>query len=200
MKKIIPTLFLIFTFFTTHSASALTSEALTIAVPTNLPTKICSGSKFSGVNVVWGGVTDERDTHALVSVYKNDVEIQNFVTDQPLTSYFDQHIQSVLSQCGINFVKPNQPHSYVLNVLIEKFGAESDKKLVKSSAEAESRLKLVFEADYTNVDVKVAFMMDSKMPSFKNKKKLSAMMSDLFVGTLTEMIQNGQLDFIKSVH
>ncbi len=197
MKKITTALFLILSLINIANAFALTSETLSIAVPTNLPAQICTTNKFGGVTVVWGGVTDDRETTSLVSVSKKEVEVQNFTTDQPLTSYFDQHLQSVLSKCGMNFVKASQPHSYVLTVLIEKFGAESDKKLVKSSTEAESRIKLIFESDYTNVDVKVAYMMDSKMPSFKNKKKLSKMMSDLFVGTLTEMIQNGQLDFIK---
>lgn len=172
------------------------AETITLNVPAGIETKICPAAKWQNLNIVWGGVKDERQTQSLVSVSKKDIEVQNFTTDMPLQNYFDQHVKATLTKCGINFVASAQPHEFVLTIIVEHFGAESNKTLVKASTEAEGRLKLNFDSDYTNVNVNVAYLMGSKTPSFKNKKKLTKIMSDLFVGTISEMIQNGQLDFL----
>lgn len=198
MKNIITFIFISLILLSSTQVFAEQDTTLDLTLPLGFEQSICKTKIWSGINVIWNGVKDERENKSVATVYnKKGEELYTYNTLQPLTAYFDQYIPKLLGHCGLNFVKKNEPHTYTLTAIINNFSANMDKSLVKSKTSAEGRLSLNFDMDYSNVDVKVAYLMDNKGAAFKSKKQLQKMLTELLHGTIAQLIESGQINFLE---
>lgn len=198
MKKyLLISFFAVLSFLISNQGFAVETQSLQILLDPAYEAKICPSPLFKNTAIAWGGVKDERESKDLSVIYKKEQAVMSFQTDKPLADYYDEHLQTVLKRCGMNLVATNAKHELTVVAHIQEFTADMNKTLTKSQTQADSRLVLTFDGDYVNYDVNIGFEMDSNSASFKNKKKLQKTMSELFFGTLNEMIRSDQLKFLK---
>lgn len=196
MKKLI-TITFILSLFITFNSFATTDTTLSLKIPQKIDSKICRKKIFNNIDVTWLGVKDMRKEKTIATMEKSNGEIQTYSTALPLSTYFDQTFQSVLRACGLNIVPKQQNHGYKVSAKIREFSAKLDKNLIKSEISAKSEVVLLFKNNFATVDVGIGYIIESKGPNFKNKKKMQKMMSELFVGTIKEIIASDQINFLK---
>jgi len=192
---------LVFVTFILFSNTALSADnpAIEINLPPAFEKNICKTKIWDKVYISWNGVKDLRSSKSVAAISKKNDQPTEFFTVKPVSDYFDQLVPTVLKECGINIVSKNQKHTYDVSLSINNFGVEMDKALVKSSINAESRITLDFESEYSSFEINVNYLSDSKGSSFKSAKKLESLISELMLGTLTEMIESKQMDFLQNL-
>lgn len=197
MKK--PTLFILslFVFILSTQATLAYQETLTITVAPRFANSICKKDKWNPIKVSWQGVTDRRTSKTVATITNKRHQSHSYGLDRPLSHYFDQNLIMVFQRCGLVIVPKGVKAAYKARAQIKTFLAKTTKDVDTPELQGTSELVVSFESRFSTVDVKAEHNMETKNPPSKNKKKVEKIISDLFEGTLEEIISSNQISFLK---
>ena len=180
------------------SFPAFADETVFITAPLGVANSVCRQPIWqSGTSFVWKGIKDERPTTEVAVIDQKNREPKKYISARNLEVYFDKAIPAILTQCGLIQKTASESANYNISVSLKKFLAEGNKNLIKAELSAESRLVLNFDNANDNIEVNIAFLMDSTGASIGSKKRLEKLLSQLLKGTLEEIIESKQISFIK---
>lgn len=194
MKSILLSIFFMMIFLSQHNAA----QAFNIAIenPTHLYEGICPTKKWKDIEIYWEGVSDTRKSQHVAVINQKNKETIYHQTENPLEQYFKESLPLLLKKCGfVLLTKPNSK-AYSVSAEIAHFEASMDKTLLKSQISAKSTLILKFKNRQSAHEVNTEFFMESKGVNFKSTKRLTALIQDLYLGTLKQLIQTKQIDFL----
>jgi len=172
-------------------------DVLTLSVPPKFDAKICNKDKWNPIKISWYGIRDMRKSKIVATMQKKNGSPYKYASDKPVVSLFEEYIPSVFRKCGLYIVSPGEKSAYKVRARLKEFSANMSKDLIKTEIQAKSRIELSFENRFSTVIVDIGYIMESKSPNFRNKKKLQKIINALLAGTLEELSATDQIEFLK---
>lgn len=191
LKKIFMTLCLLMGAYPAQSIETLN---ITLALPADFTTQVCSIPLWNQKKAMWGHVKDLRDEKAVGHQSKNGTDILLVETNPQLQEILDISLKRLFQTCGIEWINSEDPNIPKISVNILEFFAGSDKKLLTGKGTAVSRLAINIEKPgQTLQTIETGFQIENKGLRQSKLKQLEKTLNELLSETLKQIPKISQL-------
>jgi uncharacterized lipoprotein YajG len=186
-------------FFAGFVRSQEPTVPLTLEVPAQFFMNLCPDRPFQGVKVYWKGVEDQRSVKILGVVSKKEgKDAVQVISEPPLEKIFQNYLNSLLEQCGMQLVQRPQDALYQMQATIQEFHAEEEKGWVTGKGEAKSRLEFTAASPERKITANVGYGVEFKQGRKRGIVRLQKILNELLQETLRQVPGSVQLRSMKS--
>lgn len=188
---------LVAVFFTGWAwAAEETSSAVVFNMQDGFFQEVCKKPVWKGVEAVWGGVVDKRETPFIGTQVKKGGEQLNVGSQPPLAQVMNDALKDLFEECGLALIPNKTPGVLILSAQIEAFDVSVIKNMVTSKAQAESSLRFIVEKGTKSSMIDVGVELDSKGVRRGSFKALANAANKLLLETLKEIPKNDHMKAI----
>lgn len=167
-----------------------------LTVPADLIPKLCAAPIWSGVTVVWKGVSDDRTDKSVGAQMQKGKEPINVMSDPRIEKVMDSALRDLFTTCGMKLVDKGDVGTK-MTVEVKEFYAGVEKKLLTGKAVAKSMLSFMVDQGVKTTTIDVGADMESKEARKGDIKGLTKALNGLLAETLKQVATTSQMRGIR---